>query len=241
MAIFDFRFHHPNPWIDDLLHGDHTHTNEDSEEVVSPGTPDRPVVIEPDPEPDPAPNPNPGPAPATDPEPEPIRRETHEAIQIGGAGDDTLTSAGYAYNLLDGKGGNDTLVASGSDHVVMIGGPGNDIFDITQRGTDGGPVVFIMDFETPNYERGPDRIRLEDGDDSYTPLLDFYNRVSEAGLTFDMAWIAKSDDDGPHGSVTLSWTDDKELVLVEGQAFDEGLGALSLEVIDGDLFIVSLG
>lgn len=42
-------FHHPNSWIDDMLHGDHTHTDEDGNEVTSPGTPDRPVVIEPTP------------------------------------------------------------------------------------------------------------------------------------------------------------------------------------------------
>ena len=46
-------FHHPNPFVDDFLHGDHTHTDDDGNEVVSPGTPDRPVVIEPDPDPDP--------------------------------------------------------------------------------------------------------------------------------------------------------------------------------------------
>ena len=48
---FDFLFHNPNPWIDDYLHGDHTHTDEDGNEVTSPGTPDRPVVIEPEPTP----------------------------------------------------------------------------------------------------------------------------------------------------------------------------------------------
>lgn len=68
---FDFLFHHPNPWIDDMLHGDHTHTDDDGNEVISPGTPDRPVVIDPapDPEPDPAPNPNPGPDPDANPAP----------------------------------------------------------------------------------------------------------------------------------------------------------------------------
>ena len=179
-----------------------------------------------------------------DPDPDqPVVREpvTGAAIQIGGAGDDTLTSAGYAYNLLDGKGGNDTLVAGEDGHVVMIGGPGNDTFDIADSGVDGGPVAFIMDFETPNFERGPDRIRLEDGDARDTPLLDFYNRVMEAGLTFDMEWIAKSGQNSTHEAVTLSLPGDKEIVLVESGEFDEGLGALSLEVIDGDLFIVSLG
>ena len=68
---FDFLFHHPNPWIDDMLHGDHTHTDEDGNEVTSPGTPDRPVVIDPDPDPNPnpAPNPNPGPDPDANPAP----------------------------------------------------------------------------------------------------------------------------------------------------------------------------
>ena len=68
---FDFLFHNPNPAIDDYLHDDHTHTDEDGNEVTSPGTPDRPVVIEtePDPDPDP-PNANPGPAPNPDPNPQ---------------------------------------------------------------------------------------------------------------------------------------------------------------------------
>ena len=67
---FDYLFHNPNPAIDEYLHGDHVHTNEDGEEVVSPGTPDRPVVIEPEPDPDPdPPNANPGPAPDADAQP----------------------------------------------------------------------------------------------------------------------------------------------------------------------------
>ena len=52
---FDFLFHNPNPAIDEYLHGDHTHTDEDGNEVTSPGTPDRPVVIETEPDPDPDP------------------------------------------------------------------------------------------------------------------------------------------------------------------------------------------
>ena len=68
---FDYLFHNPNPAIDEYLHGDHTHTDEDGNEVVSPGTPDRPVVIDPDPDPDPdadPPNANPGPAPDAAPQ-----------------------------------------------------------------------------------------------------------------------------------------------------------------------------
>ena len=227
MVLLDFLFHQPNPWIDDLLHGDHIHINEDGEEVVSQGTPDQPVVIETtaDDEPDP---------PATreaDPAPE---RETHASIQIGGPGDDTLTSPEYPYTLLDGKGGDDTLVASGDAHNVMIGGPGNDTFDISGRAADGGPVAFIMDFEEGrSWEQGHDRIRIEDGDGNYTPLLDFYNRVMEAGLTFDMDWIATEDGTDVHVEL---YQPEGELVIK-----DTDLSGFGLEVIDGDLFIVHAG
>ena len=57
MLDFDLLFHNPNPAIDEYLHGDHTHTDEDGNEVTSPGTPDRPVVIETEPDPDPPPMP----------------------------------------------------------------------------------------------------------------------------------------------------------------------------------------
>lgn len=67
-AVLDFelRHHHPNPDIDDMLHGDRTRTDEDGNEIIDEGTPEPPVVIEPEPDPDP-PNPNPGPAPNPNP------------------------------------------------------------------------------------------------------------------------------------------------------------------------------
>lgn len=71
-AVLDFelRHHHPNPDIDDMLHGDRTRTDEDGNEIIDEGTPEPPVVIEPEPDPDP-PNPNPGPAPNPNPGPSP--------------------------------------------------------------------------------------------------------------------------------------------------------------------------
>ena len=71
-AVLDFelRHHHPNPDIDDMLHGDRTRTDEDGNEIIDEGTPEPPVVIEPEPDPDP-PNPNPGPSPNPNPGPSP--------------------------------------------------------------------------------------------------------------------------------------------------------------------------
>ena len=113
---FDLLFHNPNPAIDDYLHGDHTHTDEDGNEVVSPGTPDRePVIVfEPEPEPDPQPEP----APATG------------AVQLGTEGDDTLIGRTYDFNYLSGGRGNDTLIGRG-DYDVLRGGEGADVFDVS--------------------------------------------------------------------------------------------------------------
>lgn len=79
-AVLDFelRHHHPNPDIDDMLHGDRTRTDEDGNEIIDEGTPEPPVVIEPEPDPDP-PNPNPGPAPNPNPNPNPGATPEHTA------------------------------------------------------------------------------------------------------------------------------------------------------------------
>ena len=215
MAIFDFRFHHPNPWIDDLLHGDHVHTNEDGEEVVSPGTPDRPVVIEPDPELDPAPNPNPAPAPAPDPDPLPrpgrsshINGEWAAEIVVGGAGDDSLqgSSHGDEYTLLIGGPGNDilTTAATDPDKAVMIGGAGADVFVVPLATT-----TRIMDFQD-----GVDEIKLESNGG---PIRTLYLAASgRANLTFDMNWIADEYDN----NVVVHLPDDETLTIVNTDLAD---------------------
>ena len=196
---FELRHHHPNKAIDDMLHGDRVRTDENGEEVIDEGTPEPPVVIETetDPDPDP-PNPNPDPGPASEPSDEPQTLTGTHAL-IGGDNNDTLTvdESGHNYTLLDGKAGNDTLTAAGSGfHVVMIGGPGNDVFDVAptsvwqdHHGNEGVSNnftgrAFIMDFED-----GRDKIKIGDGD-AAPGLLRFFNAIREAGLTFDMDWIA---------------------------------------------------
>lgn len=262
---FDYLFHNPNPAIDEYLHGDHVHTNEDGEEVVSPGTPDRPVVIEPEPEPDPdPPNANPGPAPAPEPEDDPRHlwsgdsggtlvggdnddllngRAGHDVliggpgddilqgylgddVIIGGPGDDTLRSQGGGrLILLDGGPGDDHLSGtargggSGGGGIVMIGGPGRDHFGIIFDSTVGSDRAKIMDFQD-----GADRIWIENSDNPphSNRLTAFYNRVMEAGLTFDMAWIASE-----QGNDVVVELADDTITLV-----DTRLSELQLAVID---------
>ena len=120
---FDFLFHNPNPWIDDYLHGDHTHTDDDGEEVTSPGTPDRPVVIEPDPEPDPAPAPEPDPAPASA-NFEPLTEAKLSTLL--GASPTSVTSTDAVINgdqAADTN--NDVIHGTGGDHTIY-GHSGND-------------------------------------------------------------------------------------------------------------------
>lgn len=221
MAIFDFSFHNSNPWLDDYFHGDHTYTDEDGEEVVSPGTPDRPVVIEPEPEPDP----DPAPAPESQ-----TGRETNEQVQIGSDGNDTLytsTSGQYSYGILNGGAGNDTLVVDDDDppHVMLIGGPGNDVFEIRRD----PPDIRIMDFQD-----GEDRIKLS-GNGEFGQLVGFYKAVQEAGLNWDMRWIATE-----HSA----YSSEDEAVVVHGDGdmtitiFGPDMDNLQAELVDGDLFIV---
>lgn len=234
---FDYLFHNPNPAVDEYLHGDHTHTDEDGNEVVSPGTPDRPVVIDPEPDPDPDP-PNANPGPAVPSEPQDEAKTLTGVILTGGDNNDTLTAeGGYSYYLLDGKAGNDILVAA-DEHVVMIGGPGNDTFDLapTAIWNDhlGNPFVvspftggqaFIMDFED-----GRDKIKIEDEDRS-SSLKFFFTKIREAGLTFDMDWIAA--DTGPDVLLELQNRDENEILIK-----NVSMAELQLVVMDGDLFIV---
>lgn len=242
MAIFDFSFHHPNPWIDDLLHGDHTHTDDDGNEVVSPGTPDRPVVIEPDPEPDT--NPNPGPAPAPDPEPE---RETDDEprtltgsagddVLVGGNNDDTLTGSVWTraddplpgYDVLiggagddrlengviqDGGPGNDTLITTAPHHeeTIMIGGPGRDVFVPGGNGD-----IRIMDFQD-----GVDQIKFDNH-----PGGAHHVRAVEAGIQWDMNWIADELENG--------------VEIYDGELMIVGVDIANLQVVvtDDGFFIV---
>ena len=222
MAIFEFSFHNPNPWIDDYLHGDHTHTDDDGEEVVSPGTPDRPVVIEPEPEPDPA--------PAPDPEDDPrtltgSEDESAYVVLVGGTGDDTLTGGSRAlYNLLNGGDGDDTLIARGWGENVLIGGPGEDVFDMTHDSK-----AKIMDFQD-----GIDKIKI-----TGQAVVGFYNAVQEAGLTWDMRWIATEQSGYNDDTLALEIEPDTNqgtptiVTILDVQHSD-----LQFEVVGDDVFIV---
>ena len=208
---FDLLFHNPNPFIDDYLHGDHTHTDEDGNEVVSPGTPDRPVVIEPEPEPDPdPPNANPGPAPAPEPTDEPLTLTGGAGNEVlrGGDNDDTLRgnwiNGAGSYDVLiggpgddhlargiimDGGPGDDTLVRSEDGpwgEVIMIGGPGRDVFDVRHFGKIGG--VRIVDFQD-----GVDRILFGDHNEGRSIA---YHMARGAGLTWDMQWMVNELENG---------------------------------------------
>ena len=242
MAIFDFSFHHPNPWIDDLLHGDHTHTDDDGNEVISPGTPDRPVVIEPDPEPDT--NPNPGPAPAPEPEPEreaddeprTLTGSAGDDVLVGGNNDDTLTGSVWmraddplpGYDVLiggagddrlengviqDGGPGNDTLITTANHHeeTIMIGGPGRDVFVPGGQGD-----IRIMDFQD-----GVDQIKFDNH-----PGGVHHARAVEAGIQWDMNWIAEELENG--------------VEIYDGELMIVGVDIANLQVVvtDDGFFIV---
>lgn len=181
MAIFDFRFHHPNPWIDDLLHGDHTHTNEDGEEVISPGTPDRPVVIEPDPEPDPAPNPNPGPDPDANPAPDtrsgdsriaPLTKAeldalTKPSVTTGGRHDggsanefifDGMTGAEGNVVATYGTGDGAERLYGGGGNDVLVGGYGDDYLN----GGPGNDYLFGGRLQVFDYSSSPGNEHLSE-------------------------------------------------------------------------------
>ena len=206
---FKPRSHAASDWLNEFLHGDQTHEDEDGNEVTNPGTPGPVVVIEPEPEPDPdPPNANPGPAPAPEPEDEQktlsgdsgnnilIGGDNHDTLYgaaghdllIGGPGRDSLTGS-TGNNILDGGPGNDYLESEGND--VLIGGPGRDVFVLWQLSN----KVKIMDFED-----GADTIKIE-FPSGVLPAL--YTMAQEAGLTWDMEWIATEVD----GGVIVDWQD----------------------------------
>ena len=155
---FDFLFHHPNPFIDDYLHGDQTHTDEDGEEVVSPGTPDRPPPATdpaPAPNPNPPPNPNPGPPPDANPAPTtpsgdgriaPLTKAdldalTEQSVATGGRHDGGAAND-FMYAGATGPDGN-VIATYGTDDRAerLYGGEGNDVL-VGGHGDDylnGGP------------------------------------------------------------------------------------------------------
>ena len=147
----------------------------------------------------------------------------YSVVKIGGAGDDALDDQGAArslrFALLDGRGGDDTLT-TGAYQSVLIGGPGNDVFVVV-----GGFQTKIMDFED-----GKDKIKIGRSGD---PILDFYNTAQEAGLTWDMRWIA-TEQAGYNDDAVVVDTGEGEVVTI----YDVFMGDLQFEVVGGDLFIV---
>lgn len=138
----------------------------------------------------------------------------------GGPGDDYLESgeeSGHRFNILDGGPGNDTLKSAGYNDV-LIGGPGRDTFDVFGDGE--GDHVKIVDFQD-----GVDKIKVG----SFGWFGAFYNLAREAGIQWDMNWIATEVADG----VTLQLQDDDTLTI-GGVEPDE----LQFEFVGGDVFIV---
>lgn len=140
-------------------------------------------------------------------------------ILNGGPGDDHLHSGGDAgsrFNILDGGSGNDYLQSEGINDV-LIGGPGRDVFDVF--GEDGDHVK-ILDFQD-----GVDRIKLGD----FPGFSAFYNLAREAGIQWDMHWIATEIDNG----VQLQLQDDDTLTILGTEPSD-----LQFEFVGADVFIV---
>ena len=104
-------------------------------------------------------------------------------ILVGGPGNDHLHSSGEytgdEFNILDGGPGNDYLQSEG-DNDVLIGGPGRDVFDVFSKSHSDN--VRILDFQD-----GVDRIRFG----GFSEFSAFYDLAKEAGVQWDMAWIAQ--------------------------------------------------
>lgn len=223
---FDFLFHNPNPWIDDYLHGDHTHTDDEGEEVTSPGTPDRPVVIEPEPEPV---NPNPGRDPDADPAPTtrsgdsriaPLTKADLDALtnrpsvttggrHDGGSADEFIFDGvenpgtatptygtGDGGERLYGGGGNDVLVGGHGDDYLN-GGPGDDYLFA-------GKLEVLNDGSTYGDRHGDGASNILDGGPG--------NDYLENGGDFDLL------DGGPGNDHLVAFGDDSYHVAMIGGA-----------------------
>lgn len=238
MAIFDFRFHHPNPFIDDFLHGDQTHIDEDGNEVTHPGTPDRPVVIEPDPEPEPDPNPNPGPAPAPDPAPAPANFEPlTEAKLVALLGPSHTISTGTGADIAGDIPGDDV---SNNDEIRGTGG------DHTLRGHSGNDFLFVEGWADWDWDDSTDQ-RATETDTAFTREYGGGNEALSRILGDRNAEIGKhylfdGNDPGPFGDDKLyggagndvlvgGWGDD----YLDGGPGDDYLygGTLSLPKLTG--------
>lgn len=190
---FELRHHHPNPDIDDMLHGDRTRTDEDGNEIIDEGTPEPPVVIEPEPDPDP-PNPNPGPAPnpnpgttpttqpAGDSRIDPLTKEKLDALtQPGGVPTDGVFRGGAADEFIFGDVvnhdpvtshistyGGDGLYYGGDGNDVLVGayldgGPGNDYLISTLHLLADGRVTYGGGDAASILKGGPGNDYLESG------------------------------------------------------------------------------
>lgn len=148
-------------------------------------------------------------------------------ILNGGPGNDHLESgedSGARFNILDGGPGNDTLKSAGYNDV-LIGGPGRDTFDVFDDGE--GDHVKIVDFQN-----GADRIKIggfDYGGYASESFSAFYNLAREAGIQWDMDWIATELEDG----VILQLQDDDTLTIIGVRPSD-----LQFEFVGEDVFIV---
>ena len=216
MAIFDFRFHHPNPFIDDFLHGDQTHIDEDGNEVTHPGTPDRPVVIEPDPAPAPDPEPNPAPAPAPDPAPAPANFEPLTEAKLAALlGSSHTISTGTGADIAGDIPGDDV---SNNDEIRGTGG------DHTLRGHSGNDFLFVEGWADRDWDDGTDS-RATETDTAFT-------RIYGAGASELVGAFSASVGDYYvfGGNDPGSWGDDK---LYGGTGNDVLVGGYGDDYLDG--------
>lgn len=150
-------------------------------------------------------------------------------VLIGGPGNDYLETGYESVNILNGCAGNDHLISRGG-YDVLIGGAGNDTFDVSNA--DDGSMK-IMDFED-----GVDKIRIATRDQygnygGNSSLVALYNVVDQAGIQWDMEWIATETEDGV--TLTLSGGEDgpTPITIVGVDPVD-----LAFEFVGDDVFIV---
>ena len=186
MAIFDFSFHNPNPAIDDYLHGDHTHTDEDGNEVVNPGTPDRPVVIEPEPDPEPTPAPEPNPAPASA-NFEPLTEAKLSALL--GPSPTSVTGTDAVINGDQAENKNDVIHGTGGNHTL--------------RGHSGNDFLYVEGWVDYDYDDGTDS-RATQTDTAFTRIYgDGVTRLSDLYASVGDYYIFGGNDPGSPGNDKL--------------------------------------